>query len=85
MAQPFPNNILGETAPGMTEMFPKLLALHQGKAQEGKNDSSGKENGSTTSNSSQGKNAAFADTLGGQPFCRNRWRLSLIRININLH
>ena len=68
MAQPFPNNILGETASGMTEMFPKLLALHQGKAQEGKNDSSGKENGSTTSNSSQGKNAAFADTLGGQPF-----------------
>lgn len=36
MAQPFPNNILGETASGMTEMFPKLLALHQGKAQEGR-------------------------------------------------
>lgn len=85
MAQPFPNNILGETAPGMTEMFPKLLALHQGKAQKGKSDSNGKESGSTSLNSSQGNNAAFADTLGGQPFCRNRWRLSLIRININLH
>ncbi|WP_458463517.1 L,D-transpeptidase, partial [Paenibacillus sp.] len=68
MAQAFPNNILGETAPGMTEMFPQLLVLHQGKAQEGKSDSSGKVNGSASLNSSQGKNAAFADTLGGQPF-----------------
>lgn len=85
MAQPFPNNILGETAPGMTEMFPKLLALHQGKAQQGKSEAGGADNSSTTSNSSQGENAAFADTLGGKPFCRNRLRLSLIRIYINLH
>ncbi|PQP80199.1 L,D-transpeptidase [Paenibacillus sp. PCH8] len=68
MAQPFPNNILGETAPGMTKMFPQLLSLHQRKPQAGKGKASGQENVPTNSSSSLGTTAAFEDTLGGQPF-----------------
>jgi lipoprotein-anchoring transpeptidase ErfK/SrfK len=70
LAQPFPNNILGETAPGMTRMFPALLAMHQqGERGKGKNRDEGTR---TISDSSQGKNAAFVDTLGGKPFLQDR-------------
>ncbi|MFC9707766.1 L,D-transpeptidase family protein [Paenibacillus sp. NPDC056933] len=71
LAQPFPNNILGETAPGMTQMFPTLLAMHQ---QEGKGKGENTAAGTTGVNSDppSGKNAAFMDTLGGQPFLEDR-------------
>ncbi|UPK46051.1 L,D-transpeptidase family protein [Paenibacillus pabuli] len=70
LARPFPNNILGETAPGMTQMFPALLSLHQkGQMEQGKNTAEG-----TGENLDypQGKNAAFVDTLGGKPFLLDR-------------
>ncbi|MFE6073037.1 L,D-transpeptidase family protein [Paenibacillus sp. NPDC057886] len=70
LARPFPNNILGETAPGMTRMFPALLAMHQqGQMGKGKNTAEGTGESSDTQ---QGKNAAFVDTLGGKPFLQDR-------------
>ncbi|MHA7581480.1 L,D-transpeptidase [Paenibacillus vandeheii] len=70
LAQPFPDNILGETAPGMTRMFPALLAMHQqGEMGNGKNRNEGAR---AISDSTQGKNAAFVDTLGGKPFLQDR-------------
>jgi lipoprotein-anchoring transpeptidase ErfK/SrfK len=70
LAQPFPNNILSETAPGMTRMFPALLAMHQqGERGNGKNRDEGTR---AISDSTQGKNAAFVDTLGGKPFLQDR-------------
>ncbi|KGP84403.1 MULTISPECIES: L,D-transpeptidase family protein [unclassified Paenibacillus] len=70
LAQPFPDNILGETAPGMTRMFPALLAMHQqGEMGNGKNRDEGAR---AISDSTQGKNAAFVDTLGGKPFLQDR-------------
>ncbi|MDK8188577.1 L,D-transpeptidase [Paenibacillus sp. UMB7766-LJ446] len=70
LAQPFPDNILGETAPGMTRMFPALLAMHQqGEMGNGKNRDEGAR---VISDSTQGKNAAFVDTLGGKPFLQDR-------------
>ncbi|WP_440118674.1 L,D-transpeptidase family protein [Paenibacillus sp. QZ-Y1] len=70
LAQPFPNNILGETSPGMTQMFPALLVMHQqNKTGTGKNTTNGK---GTKSNSAQVQNAAFVDTLGGKPFLQDQ-------------
>jgi lipoprotein-anchoring transpeptidase ErfK/SrfK len=65
MAQPFPNNILGETSAEMSEMFPQLLAIHQAKAQEGSSNGDGKPQASESSKKAK---ATFADTLGGQSF-----------------
>jgi len=65
LAQPFPNNILGETSAEMSEMFPQLLATHQSKAQEASSNGNGKQQ---ATGSSKTKKAPFADTLGGQPF-----------------
>ncbi|MEC0128050.1 L,D-transpeptidase family protein [Paenibacillus pabuli] len=70
LAQPFPNNILGETAPGMTQMFPTLLAMHQ-QGQTGKGGNTADGSG-VNSDSPLDQNAAFIDTLGGQPFLEDR-------------
>ncbi|MGC5771255.1 L,D-transpeptidase family protein [Paenibacillus pabuli] len=70
LAQPFPNNILGETAPGMTQMFPTLLAMHQ-QGQTGKGGNTADGSG-VNSDSPLDQNAAFIDTLGGQPFLVDR-------------
>ncbi|MDN8589872.1 L,D-transpeptidase [Paenibacillus sp. 11B] len=70
LAQPFPDNILGETAPGMTRLFPALLAIHQqGERENGKNRDEGTRE---ISDSTQGKNTAFVDTLGEKPFLQDR-------------
>lgn len=65
LAQPFPNNILGETSAEMSEMFPQLLEVHQNKVQVKDGSSGGK---TQTSDSPEAKESPFADTLGGQPF-----------------
>ncbi|MCM3173428.1 L,D-transpeptidase [Paenibacillus sp. MER 99-2] len=62
LAQPFPNNVIGETSPGMSEMFPVLLAMHQqGKATNAQAGSAAGENAADSAD-------VFGDTLGGEPF-----------------
>ncbi|MDM5278609.1 L,D-transpeptidase family protein [Paenibacillus silvae] len=86
LAQPFPDNILGETSAEMSEMFPQLLAMHQSKAQAITTGDIGKGE-SQASQTPDTKKASFADTVGGQPFFakpleividKNNHRLALI-------
>ena len=70
LAQPFPNNILGETAPGMKDMFPAILEMQQGKKE------AGQQAGQEQAGQSPAPQAEdpFADTLGGELFYRINWR-----------
>ncbi|MEN1985126.1 L,D-transpeptidase family protein [Paenibacillus hubeiensis] len=70
LTRPFPNNILGETMPGMSEMFPELLALNQNA--NASNPSGGKQGNGGDTDSRAG---VFGDTLGGQPFLQERLRI----------
>ena len=77
LAQPFPDNILGETSAEMSEMFPPLLAMHQAKAQAGKGNSGGDK-------LSQAKNTLFADTMGGEPFFEKSYEIIIDKSNHRL-
>ncbi|MGF9698353.1 L,D-transpeptidase family protein [Paenibacillus sp. MABNR03] len=81
IAQPFPNNILGETAPGMTEMFPSLLSLHQ----QGKG-TAGQETNDAQAGQSDSPQAGspFADTLGGKLFLQDQLEIVVDKSNHRL-
>ncbi|MFS0869907.1 L,D-transpeptidase family protein [Paenibacillus xylanilyticus] len=81
LAQPFPNNILGETAPGMTEMFPTLLSLHQ--QEKGTVGQPTNEGQAGQSDSPQAGNP-FADTLGGQLFLQDQLEIVVDKSNHRL-
>ncbi|WP_434756611.1 L,D-transpeptidase [Paenibacillus amylolyticus] len=83
LAQPFPNNILGETSAEMSEMFPALLAMSQAKVQAGEGSSTG--DGKTqVVETSEAKKAPFADTLGGQPFLEKPLEIIIDKSNHRL-
>ncbi|WP_418041255.1 L,D-transpeptidase family protein [Paenibacillus xylanilyticus] len=81
LAQPFPNNILGETAPGMKDMYPAILAMQQ----QGKKEA-GQQAGLEQAGQSPAKQAdgPFADTLGGELFLQDPLEIVVDKSNHRL-
>jgi lipoprotein-anchoring transpeptidase ErfK/SrfK len=83
LAQPFPNNILGETSAEMSDMFPELLAMSQAKTQAVERGAA--DIGRTqAAELSKGKKAPFADTLGGQHFLEKPLEIVIDKSNHRL-